>query len=129
MNFYYVFTSPGPDLKVTNKDKLFVISTVYPGKNSDIKDLDNQINNDDFNLDKNEMDRKSNKMKNLESKQNLDREGEKKLEKINDTIDEMKSLINTTNENLLKLGSKAREAIPESIKNTITKIYETNSLP
>ena len=90
---------------------------------------DNQINNDDFNLDKNEMDRKSNKMKNLESKQNLDREGEKKLEKINDTIDEMKSLINTTNENLLKLGSKAREAIPESIKNTITKIYETNSLP
>lgn len=77
MNFYYVFTSPGPDLKVTNKDKLFVISTVYPGKNSDIKDLDNQINNDDFNLDKNEMDRKSNKMKNLESKQNLDRKEKK----------------------------------------------------
>ena len=91
---------------------------------------ENQIqNNDQFNLDKNEMDRQSNKMRNLESKQNLDKEGEKKLEKINDTIDEMRDLLNSTKESLFELGKKAKVLIPESIKSTITNIYDTNSLP
>ena len=130
-NFYYVVTSPSPDFKVANRDKLFVISTIYPGKNSDNKmNSENQIqNNDQFNLDKNEMDRQSNKMRSLESKQNLDKEGEKKLEKINDTIDEMKDLLNSTKESLFELGKKAKVLIPESIKSTITNIYDTNSLP
>ena len=130
-NFYYVVTSPSPDFKVANRDKLFVISTIYPGKNSDNKmNSENQIqNNDQFNLDKNEMDRQSNKMRNLESKQNLDKEGEKKLEKINDTIDEMRDLLNSTKESLFELGKKAKVLIPESIKSTITNIYDTNSLP
>ena len=57
-NLFYVVTSPSPDFKVTNKDKLFVISTIYPGKNLDLKNSDNQIqNNDQFNLDKNEIDK------------------------------------------------------------------------
>ena len=130
-NFYYVVTSPSPDFKVGNKDKLFVISTIYPGKNFDLKmNMDNQIpNNDQFNLDKNEMDRHSNKMRNLESKQNLDKEGEKKLEKINDTIDEMKIILNSTKESLFELGNKAKQIIPDSIKSTITNIYNTNNLP
>ena len=130
-NFYYVVTSPSPDFKVANRDKLFVISTIYPGKNSDNKmNSENQIqNNDQFNLDKNVMDRQSNKMRNLESKQNLDKEGEKKLEKINDTIDEMRDLLNSTKESLFELGKKAKVLIPESIKSTITNIYDTNSLP
>ena len=130
-NLYYVVTSPSPDFKVTNKDKLFVISTIYPGKNNDLKmNSDNQIqNNDQFNLDKNEMDRQNNKMKSLESKQNLDREGEKKLEKINDTIDEMKILLNSTKDTLLDLGIKTKQIIPDSIKSTITNIYQTNNLP
>ena len=130
-NHYYVVTSPSPDFKVTNKDKLFVISTIYPGKNNDLKmNSDNQIqNNDQFNLDKNEMDRQNNKMKSLESKQNLDREGEKKLEKINDTIDEMKILLNSTKDTLLDLGIKTKQIIPDSIKSTITNIYQTNNLP
>ena len=129
-NFYYVVTSPSPDFKVGNKDKLFVISTIYPGKNFDNKMNDNSIqNNDQFNLDKNEMDRQSNKMRNLESKQNLDREGEKKLEKINDTIEDMKSVLNSTKESLFELGNRSKAMIPESIKSTITNIYNTNSLP
>ena len=129
-NLFYVVTSPSPDFKVTNRDKLFVISTIYPGKNLDLKNSDNQIqNNDQFNLDKNEIDKQNNKMKNLESKQNLDREGEKKLEKINDTIDEMKILLNSTKNNLLELGFKTKQIIPESIKSTITNIYQTNNLP
>ena len=130
-NFYYVVTSPNPEFKVCNKDKLFVISTIYPGKNFDLKlNSDNQIqNNEQFNLDKNEIDRQSNKMRSIESKQNLDREGEKKLEKINDTIDEMKILLNSTKESLFELGNKAKLIIPESIKSTITNIYDSNSLP
>ena len=129
-NLFYVVTSPSPEFKVTNKDKLFVISTIYPGKNLDLKNSDNQIqNSDQFNVDKNELDRQNNKMKNLESKQNLDREGEKKLEKINDTIDEMKILLNSTKNTLLELGFKTKQIIPESIKSTITNIYQTNNLP
>ena len=126
-NLYYVVTSPSPDFKVGNKDKLFVISTIYPGKNFDLNNQ-NQ-NNNIFNLDKNDMDRQPNKIKNLENKQNLDREGEKKLEKINDIIDDMKTLLNSTKESLSELGIKAKLIIPENIKSTITNIYNTNSLP
>ena len=128
---YYVVTSPNPDFKVTNKDKLFVISTIYPGKNLDLKtNSENQIqNSEQFTMDKNEIERQNNKMRNLESKQNLDREGEKKLEKINDTIDEMKILLNSTKNTLLELGIKTKQIIPESIKSTITNIYQTNNLP
>jgi len=74
-NFYYVVTSPSPDFKVTNRDKLFVMSTIYPGKNFGAKvNLNNQIQKDDnqFNMEKNEIEKHSNKIKSFEAKQNLD---------------------------------------------------------
>ena len=129
-NFYYVVTSPSPDFKVTNKDKLFVMSTIYPGKNFGAK-INNQIQKDDnqFNMEKNEIEKHVNKIKNFESKQNLDQEGEKKLEHLNQTIEEMKTLLSSTKKSLSSLGPEAKAKIEECIKETIQNIYNTNNLP
>ena len=127
--FYYVVTSPSPDFKVENKDKLFVISNIYPGKNFDNINNLNIKNDSQFNMDKNEINKHAINTKNFESKQNLDKEGEKKLEKINDTIGEMESLLSTTKESLFELGNKAKINIPESINSTIENIYKTFKLP
>ena len=127
--FYYVVTSPSPDFKVENKDKLFVISNIYPGKNFDNINNLNIKNDSQFNMDKSEINKHAINTKNFESKQNLDKEGEKKLEKINDTIGEMESLLSTTKESLFELGNKAKINIPESINSTIESIYKTFKLP
>ena len=131
-NFYYVVTSPSPDFKVTNRDKLFVMSTIYPGKNLGGKvNLNNQIQKDDnqFNMEKNEIEKHSNKIKSFEAKQNLDQEGERKLEHLNKTIEEMKELLASTRKSLCNLGPEAKAKIEESIRNTIQSIYSTNNLP
>jgi len=130
-NFYYVVTSPSPDFKVTNKDKLFVMSTIYPGKNLGAKiNLNNQIQKDDqFDIEKNEIEKLSNKIKSFEAKQNLDEEGKKKLEHLNKTIDEMKELLASTKQTISNLGLEAKGKIEESIRTTIQGIYETNNLP
>ena len=131
-NFYYVVTSPSPDFKVTNRDKLFVMSTIYPGKNFGAKvNLNNQIQKDDnqFNMEKNEIEKHSNKIKSFEAKQNLDQEGERKLEHLNKTIEEMKVLLATTKKSLCNLGPEAKQKIEESIRSTIQSIYSTNNLP
>ena len=124
-------TSPSPDFKVTNKDKLFVMSTIYPGKNLGAKiNLNNQIQKDDqFDIEKNEIEKLSNKIKSFEAKQNLDEEGKKKLEHLNKTIDEMKELLASTKQTISNLGLEAKGKIEESIRNTIQGIYETNNLP
>ena len=130
-NFYYVVTSPSPDFKVTNKDKLFVMSTIYPGKNLGAKvNLNNQIQKDEpFDIEKNEMEKLSNKIRSFEAKQNLDQEGEKKLEHLNETIEEMKALLASTRKSLSNLGPEAKAKIEESIRATIQGIYDTNNLP
>ena len=130
-SFYYVVTSPSPDFKVTNKDKLFVMSTIYPGKNLGAKvNLNNQIQKDDqFDIEKNEIEKLSNKIKSFEAKQNLDQEGEKKLEHLNETIEEMKALLASTKKSLSNLGPEAKAKIEESIRTTIQSIYDTNNLP
>ena len=106
------------------------MSTIYPGKNFGAK-INNQIQKDDnqFNMEKNEIEKHVNKIKNFESKQNLDQEGEKKLEHLNQTIEEMKTLLASTKKSLSSLGPEAKAKIEECIKETIQSIYNTNNLP
>ena len=108
------------------------MSTIYPGKNFGAKvNLNNQIQKDDnqFNMEKNEIEKHSNKIKSFEAKQNLDQEGERKLEHLNKTIEEMKELLASTRKSLCNLGPEAKAKIEESIRNTIQSIYSTNNLP
>ena len=127
--FYYVVTSPSPDFKLESKDKLFVISIIYPGKNLNNTWNLNNKNNNQFNMDKNEIYKHTDNTNNIESKENLDKKGKKKLEKINDTIEEMESLLSITKESLYELGRKAKIDISESINSTIESIYKTFKLP
>ena len=80
-------------------------------------------------MDKNEIYKHTDNTNNIESKENLDKKGKKKLEKINDTIEEMESLLSITKESLYELGRKAKIDISESINSTIESIYKTFKLP
>ena len=88
-----------------------------------------QKDDNQFNMEKNEMEKHVSKIKNFESKQTMDQEGEKKLEHLNKTVEEMKELLASTKSSLSVLGIEAKKKIEESIQATIQNIFNTNSLP
>jgi hypothetical protein len=128
-SFYYVVTSPPKNFKLNEKDKLFVISLVFPDKINSIDINNNNVNSIEFNNEKkiNQNKNKKNVFKDLNK--TIDIEGENKIKKLYETINNMKLMVKNVRNNILNLNVKIKNNIEESINSTISEIYNKNKLP
>ncbi len=128
-SFYYVVTSPPKNFKLNEKDKLFVISLVFPDKINSIDINNNNVNSIEFNNEKkiNQNKNKKNVFKDLNK--TIDIEGENKIRKLYETINNMKLMVKNVRNNILNLNVKIKNNIEESINSTISEIYNKNKLP
>ena len=125
-SFYYVVTSPPKNFKLNEKDKLFVISLVFPDK---IYNINNNINSFDFNNEKKINHNKNKKNVFKDINKTIDIEGENKIKKLYETINNMKLMVKNVKNNIMNLNVKIKNNIEESINSTISEIYNKNKLP
>ena len=134
-NFYFVVTAPSPEFMLSLKDKLFVITTNYPGgSNLGNINYDERINkeegNDEYNIEKRITGRDKSKRKNVfEIKKEIDIEGERKLKKLNETIGELKNMLKKVQSSINSLNSDAKQKIGGSIRKNIQSIFVENKFP
>ena len=134
-NFYFVVTAPSPDFILGLKDKLFVITTTYPGgSNLGNINYDERVNkeegNDEYNIEKRITGRDKAKRKNVfEIKKEIDLEGERKLKKLNETIGNLKNMLKKVQNSINSLNSEAKQKIGGSIRKTIQTIFVENKFP
>jgi len=114
---------------LNEKDKLFVISLVFPDKINSIDINNNNVNSIEFNNEKkiNQNKNKKNVFKDLNK--TIDIEGENKIRKLYETINNMKLMVKNVRNNILNLNVKIKNNIEESINSTISEIYNKNKLP
>ena len=134
-NFYFVVTAPSPEFMLSLKDKLFVITTNYPGgSNLGNINYDERVNkeegNDEYNIEKRITGREKSKRKNVfEIKKEIDIEGERKLKKLNETIGELKNMLKKVQSSINSLNSDAKQKIGGSIRKNIQSIFVENKFP
>jgi hypothetical protein len=120
--YYYVVTSPDSNYVLNPKDKLFVLSQVFPSEEIFLGETLEKLNkSDDDILKQYENNRFKANKKNEEKKDNLksDHVGETKIKEVNvglkETLDSLKDLKN----NIIKVRSKLDKTICDSITKKI----------
>ena len=131
--FYYVVTSPDRDFKLNLKDKLFVISSTYPSidANGNIQ-MNEEAKIDGLNVFQNDknfgVNDKYKKKEIRELKKEIDLEGERKLRKLNETMNNFKDIIKEVKASIQTLNKDSKDKISESIQSTIEAILKENKL-
>jgi hypothetical protein len=132
-NFYYVCTSPPPDFEIHPKDKLFVLSQVFPEEevfNPENRKINKMNEEGGILTHENNQFNKFNK-KQEEKKENtkiFDQTGENKIKEVNSSLKEtlqqlqnLKNYINISKE-------KIDRTLVDSVKNKINDIFKQNKL-
>ena len=135
-SLYYVVTSPDKQYKLTNKDKLFVLSQQYISVNEKgniiTKETFDELLKEDENYDINYAKyhlNKKNKTKDLkEFKKENDVEGEKKLKTLSETISILNSELHEIHDDIKEIIEMCPERISQCLKDKIGNIHKNGKL-
>lgn len=132
--FYYVVTAPKGSFEVSQRDKLFVLSHVFPSeevinkrklqkKKTDHLNIDS---NDDFFFNSKNFSKKVEEKK--EIKRKIDTEGEQQLQSFNDELISTKDLLAKLEEAIEQSQKESEMIINDCITKKIRKVIIENQL-